>query len=268
MIPVLAPNYKKHKGMKSAALLKLTAATALCVVLASCKSMSRTLEEEGFDNTTFSYEQRMDATRWQYGDIAPCRGYKGPLVSQTHDFLRYTGNDVLRISDLLIKKKLDPSQSEKYDRLIEQERVRLQDARDRRINERTAFLTAFYVDLYSMTQKDFTKKYRWKCTGSIKYAMKGIYEAHHGKRGYAWGIFGDKTIHTEKDISCSQPDNEAFYKDEIAPFARNDNPWYEVQLGENSVKLKLEGTGKHIMITSLINPILGLTLDDDTTENH
>ena len=251
--------------MKAAALLKLTAATALCVVLASCISKSYDV------NYFYEYDypgHELSPDQWKYGSYVPHNGNpSGPLVIGPMTDHKFRDDDQYRIYSLLAKKR-DPSQSEKYDRLIEQERVRLQAARDRRINERTAFLTAFYVDLYSMTQKDFTKKYRRKCTSSIKYAMKGIYEAHHGTQGYAWGIFGDKAVHTEKDISCSQPDNEAFYKGEIAPFARNDNPWYVVQLGKNSVKLKLEGTGKHILITSLINPVLDLTLEDDTTENH
>ena len=92
--------------------------------------------------------------------------------------------------------------------------------------------------------------------------MKFLYEKNHGIKGYEWAIFRDDSTHKE-DISFTEPDLKNIGKKEKYPYYWLDNPWYQVQLGNNNVKIRIVGKDKNIVITGIINPALKIVALDN-----
>ena len=257
-----------------------TASLILCCVSftmlnVSCSVLSRTLTEEADFNYGYASpgegNSDIDEMKFGMGHVLSSDGFGG---IQTLDNSNYSYIYTAQFSGLHRPKEMDrikrlenlkcatPSKSEKYDSLIQEQVSKMELARKERIQQRKSFLIGFYGDLYSLSQKEFTNKYKRNCSKSIKTAMKFLYEKNHGIKGYEWAIFRDDSTHKE-DISFTEPDLKNIGKKEKYPYYWLDNPWYQVQLGNNNVKIRIVGKDKNIVITGIINPALKIVALDN-----
>ena len=187
--------------------------------------------------------------------------------------LKRTGdNDRWRINRL--KQKIasaPPSKRIKYKQQLQQYTTALQNQFEKNTNDRMLFLQKFYSDLYKLTNKEFTKKYRKYCSRSILDEAKFKYRIHHGEKGYAWNIFTDNEMHIASDFHITyldgNPENVADKQEALFMFGdsvRHKEPeyrytnaedkWYRVSMGRHYVMVQVEGEGKDMLVTGISNP--------------
>ena len=187
--------------------------------------------------------------------------------------LKRTGdNDRWRINRL--KQKIasaPPSKKIKYKQQLQQYTTALQNQFEKNTNDRMLFLQKFYSDLYKLTNKEFTKKYRKYCSRSILDEAKFKYRIHHGEKGYAWNIFTDNEMHIASDFHITyldgNPDNIADKKDALFMFGdsvkhkepeyrytNHEDKWFQVRIGSHYVMVQIYGTFNDMLITGVVNP--------------
>ena len=197
--------------------------------------------------------------------------YFYPYTWERMDFAKKSASESVEIEVLAhkrwkkIKAKKDHS---KYDLLLAKKKEELIQRRAEREQARTAFLQGFYDDLYQMTPKAFTKKYRKHTSDTLRSKLKQLYALNHdGKTGYAWAAFGDNKMHSAGDFKI-QPGNmdgkiKVFkyynYKDSM-PYIRYDKTWYTATIDGQSINIKLTGDKKFVVINAVDNPILKIDL--------
>ena len=157
------------------------------------------------------------------------------------------------------KMKCYPKKCEKYERMIQEEKSKLQRNREIRINQRIDFLRSFYNDLYEISQKDFTKKYKYHIADNILKTIEDLYFETYGRKGYYWTIFGDNKIHNGQDFSFTQY-GKTLKPEETYAYYDNDNPWYKVTMGDNAVDIRVKGENGDVIITGLRNRLLNITI--------
>jgi len=151
----------------------------------------------------------------------------------------------------------------------------LQSSFDERVSARTNFLLAFYHDLNTLSPKNFSDKYKKHCTRELLRYLNYAYKILNVEesRNYGWYVFGgykNDSIHSiiylnglrngiEKQCAdfIESTDNSNVFSEKYHYYNKEDK-WYQVKMGDNGVFLKVEGEGKHIAITCVVNPALNV----------
>ena len=141
-----------------------------------------------------------------------------------------------RVSYLKYLISLKPSKQKKYEAEIQKIMQQLD-------GNKLNFLREFYADLYKVSLKDFTKQYRRRCSTDIEDQLQEVYENLHGSKGYAWFLFGDNNRHDGTEFSYT-------------PLEDN---WYQVKADSSEISVRLNGLGKNVQITGLINTKFGVS---------
>ena len=160
---------------------------------------------------------------------------------------------------------------EKYKQQLKQYIASLQNQFKKNTNGRMLFLQKFYSDLYQLTNKEFTKKYKRHCSRDILDELKYKYRLYHGRKGYAWNIFTDNEKHAASEFRFAylngNPDNvtdkqEALFmfgdsvkrKEPEYRYTNAEDKWYRVSMGNHYVMVQVEGVGKDMLVTGISNP--------------
>lgn len=174
-----------------------------------------------------------------------------------------------------LKKKiplaLTQSRKAKYEEQLKQYSDKLQTQYKDRIQERLEFLQAFYSDLYLLKREEFTKKYKHHCMQSVLNELKRVYHKNHGTYGYAWNIFTDNTWHkgsefrfiyldgnpgkvTDKLEALYMFGDSVNYKKPKYRYTNFEDKWFQVSMGNHHIMVQINGNGKEMYITGLVNP--------------
>lgn len=174
--------------------------------------------------------------------------------------------------------------SEKNEKILKKEVKRIQSVKDKHIQQRMDFLRTFYTDLYKISPKDFSKKYRKHCTGDLLQWLSQIYKENHEQQGFAWAVFGDNAIHKSEDFTFSYLDGnwnnvDEKYRDFMYgdvssinipeyPYCNTEDKWFKVSMNDHEVMVRVDGEYNTIAITSVLNPHLnmGMCTDYDTQD--
>ena len=175
------------------------------------------------------------------------------------------------IGQLNDKKSSSPSSRAKYEQQLKEFKTQLQTKYKDRTHARLLFLQKFYSDLYQLTNKEFTKKYKKNCSRDILDELKYKYRLHHGRKGYAWNVFTDNEKHAASEFRFAylngNPENVADKQEALFMFGdsvRHKEPeyrytnaedkWYRVSMGRHYVMVQVEGEGKDMLVTGISNP--------------
>ena len=160
---------------------------------------------------------------------------------------------------------------EKYEQKISQYASRLQLRYEKRTGDRLRFLQQFYTDLYRLPNAGFTKKYKKCCSQEMLDEIKYVYRRDHGSKGYGWYVFTDNERHAGGDFRFTYLNadpgrvadkQEALYMfgDSVRQwkpkyrYTNTENKWFQVTMGAHHVMVQLDGEGKHVYLTGVINP--------------
>lgn len=177
-----------------------------------------------------------------------------------------------RIINLENKKRFFPSKSAKYDQKLQQEKEKMEQRRQQRITLRETFLNGFYTDLKLLGPDGFTKKYRKHCSDDLLKQLEYANLKLLHNKGYYWGAFLSRDFQ-EQDLTPiyleGEPKNVAdekmalymfgdSLKKEVPkyPYYNTEDKWYRVGTGLNAIMVQVDGEGKYITITGLVNPEL------------
>ena len=159
--------------------------------------------------------------------------------------------------------------------LLEKEKNLLSQRCNERITSRLSFLHEFYVDINNLKKNDFDKKYKKHCSKNLLKGINILYKKMNigNADGYAWIVFNNEQ--NTQDLSITHLNGQWQSLDkQLADFIygadtirinsykyayyNKEDKWYHVGMGDNNVLVKVEGEGKHIAITGVVNPILNV----------
>ena len=185
--------------------------------------------------------------------------------------------------------KLERSASPQHQQELEQLRNRLKSQFDQRIAERTQFLQNFYADLFRLSNKEFTSQYKKHCSKDLLSELKTVYKLRHGKNGYAWSVFTDNNRHRPEECNITYLDGNAvkagnaelarymfgdstrqkakrrWYTGKYRYFNAEDK-WFRVDRGENAIMVQIDGQGKEVVITGIVNPLQEIVFKEPDKE--
>ena len=125
-----------------------------------------------------------------------------------------------------------------------------------RVLKRINLLRAFYTDLSALNNDDFLKKHRKHCSKGFLKKMKKLSEE---KNNYDWTLFYSRETCSPKDIKYNYANKDPFSTSKkkelyvLFPFYNTENRWIEVMMDNQSIWVKVDGEGKHVAITGIVN---------------
>ena len=260
--------------MKKTALLKLTAATALCVVLFfSCNkgTLLDRVHNSGRGNVRFN-GTIIDDYSLHIQDPQPS------LSFYCSDAYHYYLTETLYVHNLS-EKIMEGINVAKNEQLLQNFVKELRTQKDERVATRAEFLRGFYEDLYTLSAKSFFDKYQKHCSRELLKRLNFTYKLMHetNQDGYAWVAFTDNRRHSAEDFSFShldykfdtldKPYFDCMYQDiywlreDPFPYYDREDKWYKVRMGDSDVMVKVEGLGKRIAITGVINSAMNVWIN-------
>lgn len=151
---------------------------------------------------------------------------------------------------------------------------------NKRVSARMDFLRDFYTDIYSLNGNAIYDKYKKHCTRELLKRLKNTYNLAHetDKGGYSWVVFTDNKFHKAGDFSFSHlngqwenldkdfadfmyGEDKTWLNEHPYPYYNKEDKWYKVRMGDNNVMVKVEGLGKRIAITGVINPAMNVWIN-------
>ena len=173
-----------------------------------------------------------------------------------------------------------PEKKDKYVDLINKKYNELMQNREERISYKLKFLNGLYSNITKHDFENFGKQCKKHCSNELAYILKYVCKENRTTIPF-WSLFcnGDEQEQTEiktnhiKYNDYDKPElknvyrlmynrNCALKEYDAIPFSDADARWYQVTLGKQPIFLRLEGTGKFVLITGLINPQLNLAVKD------
>ena len=182
-----------------------------------------------------------------------------------------------------LQKKLakHPEQKEKYMALISKKYYKLMQKREKRIQQKLEFLNELYSNITNNDYEKFGSQCKRHCANRVLENLNEICKATYSRETVPfWYLFSDKETYKPQDIKIrhirysdyNRPELKDYYKfmygdsthweNDAIPFTDADARWYQVKLGKQPIFLRLEGTGKFVLITGLINPKIKLAIKD------
>ena len=236
----------------------------ICTLLLSCNSLG-----EYYDRS--------------YNIPNDCRGVSGYGIWYSDMFIPWTDEERQarieweQIRNIERLKTIFPSRTEECESRLKKIREDLEKRYEERVAERLAFLKSFYKDLYRYGNRDFSNLYRKCCSRELRSELRYMYKLRHHRKGYAWSSFTDNELHPWKDFKFTYMDmnpqlveNKMYRKFMYYRLARKPSPdyrytneedkWYRVDMGEHCVYVQVDGTGKGIQITGVVNPGINFTI--------
>ena len=237
----------------------------LTIMMCSC---SGSLPEQGWRD--HGYASR---TGYEGGDAisSPYGGHLSFPFALSEEYVQ-SNNQRRYMDELCYHKERFPAKSGKYEQKIQKFKKKMAEQREERNSRRLDFLKQFYADLNSKDITTLSRKYKKHCSDALYKPMSKYAEKHFdNKKDDLWNMFnvtteqtGDNRTFTHLkysdwynlpkgyaefmfgDSTCTRKDN--------IPYCDTDQKWYKVQTGNDYVMVKMEGMGKFIWMSGLINP--------------
>ena len=138
-----------------------------------------------------------------------------------------------------------------------------------RVLNRVNFLRAFYTDLPKLSEKDFLKKYGKHLSRGMLKALKKSSKSNNKNNEYDLTMFYNiegynpaslKYIYTYKDpFKHGKPE----VKYELFPFFNKENKWIHIDMGNDTILVKVEGEDKRIAIVGLANKYQNIKINTE-----
>lgn len=242
-----------------------TACIILTSVICSCSS---SLSEQGWRD--HGYASRMG---YEGGDAisSPYGGHLSFPFALSEEYVQ--SNDQRRYMDeLCYHKERFPAKREKYEQKIQKFKAKMEQQREERNLHRMNFLKKFYGDLSNGDATKLSKKYRKHCADALYKPMMEYAEKHFdNKSNDIWNMFNSTTGQTGANYTFTHLKysdwhnlpkgyaefmfgNSTCVKKDNIPYCDTDQKWYKVQTGSDYVMVRLEGMGKFVWMSGLINP--------------
>lgn len=242
-----------------------TACIILTSVICSCSS---SLSEQGWRD--HGYASRMG---YEGGDAisSPYGGHLSFPFALSEEYVQ--SNDQRRYMDeLCYHKERFPAKREKYEQKIQKFKAKMEQQREERNLHRMNFLKKFYGDLSNGDATKLSKKYRKHCADALYKPMMEYAEKHFdNKSNDIWNMFNGTTGQTGANYTFTHLKysdwhnlpkgyaefmfgNSTCVKKDNIPYCDTDQKWYKVQTGSDYVMVRLEGMGKFVWMSGLINP--------------
>ena len=172
-----------------------------------------------------------------------------------------------------------PEKKEKYTMLLNREYNKLMQKRETRIHRKLDFLKEMYTCLSNGNLKNFNRICRKHSTNMMLHELKSISKDEENGTPL-WFLFCNPGNDFPNKIQICHikysdhivPGLKQFYpiiygdstkwNNDKIPYSDADARWYLVTLDKDPIFLRLEGTGKFVLITGIINPAMQLAYCD------
>lgn len=237
-----------------------------CILLVSvvCSCKTKYIHETTYGGYNKIYNMNPGAPTYHIG------GHIVPQWALSGYGAEKSGNQKVAIIDLE-KMITDHPNEQKYKDALDEYKDKLYGEYRKRVGDRMVFLREFYSDMYKLSNKDFTKKYKKHCDKELVRYMDKVNFDNNKIEGNHWFVFSDLENHKSDDFKFQYMDGDpkrvgnsslslALYKDSVkhktAKYKLHDaeDKWYKVSMGENYAMVKVEGEDSNIKITEVINP--------------
>ncbi len=242
-----------------------TACTVLTIMMCSC---SGSLSEQGWRD--HGYASRMG---YEGGEAiaSPYGGHLSFPFALSEEYVQ-SNNQHRYMDELCYHKERFPANSGKYEQKIQKFKEKMEQQREERNLHRMNFLKKFYGDLNNEDATKLSRKYRKYCADALYKPMMEYAKKHFdNKSNGLWSMFNTAKEQTGASSTFTHlkysdwhnlpkgyvefmfGDSTCIKKDNI-PYCDMDQKWYKVQTGNEYVMVRLEGLGKIVWMSGLINP--------------